>query len=152
MQDKSPVRRMSNTTVAQAVRWVRSQVRGVPAPTLIWTLIACSTVICLLQGLQNRSKHKSVSSQSDHVPDSSSDLCGKSDEQQEAEEEEGEEGEEEEEEGEDDEDELDEGEAEEKDTVGDDEQDEEQEEEEKIKRWEKMQVIDVVDWSDHWPS
>ncbi|XP_036962352.1 lipase maturation factor 2a [Acanthopagrus latus] len=119
LKDKSPVRRMSNTTVAQAVRWVRSQVRGVPAPTLIWTLIACSTIICLLQGLQNRSKHKTVSSQSDHVPDSSSDLCGESDEQQAAEEEEKE-----------GEDEGDEGEAEEKDTVGDHEQDEEQEEEE----------------------
>lgn len=152
VQDKSPVRRMSNTTVAQAVRWVRSQVRGVPAPTLIWTLIACSTIICLLQGLQNRSRHKTVSSQSDHVPDGASDLCGKSDEQQAAEEEEGEDDEDEgEEEGEDDEDEVDEGEAEEKETVGDDEQDEEQEEEE-IKRWEKTQVIDVVDWSDHWPS
>ena len=149
MQDKSPVRRMSNTTVAQAVRWVRSQVRGVPAPTLIWTLIACSTIICLLQGLQNRSKHKTVSSQSDHVPDSSSDLCGESDEQQAAEEEE--------KEGEDEGDEGDEGEAEEKDTVGDHEQDEEQEEEEEeeeeeIKRWEKKQVIDAVDWSDHRPS
>uniref|UniRef100_A0A671VLU4 Lipase maturation factor n=1 Tax=Sparus aurata TaxID=8175 RepID=A0A671VLU4_SPAAU len=74
LKDKSPVRRMSNTTVAQAVRWVRSQVRGVPAPTLIWTLIACSTIICLLQGLQNRSRHKTVSSQSDHVPDGASDL------------------------------------------------------------------------------
>ncbi|KAM8751084.1 lipase maturation factor 2a [Acanthopagrus schlegelii] len=132
LKDKAPVRRMSNTTVAQAVRWVRSQVRGVPAPTLIWTLIACSTIICLLQGLQNRSKHKTVSNQSDHVPDSSSDLCGESDEQQAAEEEEGEKEEEEEKEGEDDEDEGDEGEAEEKDTVGDHEQDEEEEEE--IKR------------------
>uniref|UniRef100_A0A671VTN3 Lipase maturation factor n=1 Tax=Sparus aurata TaxID=8175 RepID=A0A671VTN3_SPAAU len=100
LKDKSPVRRMSNTTVAQAVRWV----------------------------------HKTVSSQSDHVPDGASDLCGKSDEQQAAEEEEGEDDEDEgEEEGEDDEDEVDEGEAEEKETVGDDEQDEEQEEEE-IKR------------------
>uniref|UniRef100_A0A669EPB3 Lipase maturation factor n=1 Tax=Oreochromis niloticus TaxID=8128 RepID=A0A669EPB3_ORENI len=40
LKDKSPPRRLSNTTVAQAVRWVRSQVRGVPAHTLIWTLIA----------------------------------------------------------------------------------------------------------------
>lgn len=40
---------MSNAAVARAVRWVRSQVRGVPAPTLIWTILACSATICFLR-------------------------------------------------------------------------------------------------------
>ncbi|XP_075875490.1 lipase maturation factor 2a isoform X2 [Nelusetta ayraudi] len=45
-------RRVSNAAVARAVRWVRSQVRGVPAPTLIWTILACSATICLLRASQ----------------------------------------------------------------------------------------------------
>nr|XP_020470053.1 lipase maturation factor 2 isoform X2 [Monopterus albus] len=58
LKDKSPPRRMSNTTVVRVVRWVRSQVRGVPAHILIWTLIACSSTLCLLWGLRSRSKHR----------------------------------------------------------------------------------------------
>uniref|UniRef100_A0A3B3BJP9 Lipase maturation factor n=1 Tax=Oryzias melastigma TaxID=30732 RepID=A0A3B3BJP9_ORYME len=60
LKDKSSSRRLSNSTVAQAVRWVRPQVRGVPAHTLIWTLIACSATFCLLQGLRNRNQRVSV--------------------------------------------------------------------------------------------
>lgn len=89
---------MSNTTVAQVVRWVRSQVRGVPAHTLIWTLIACSATFCLLQGLRNKNKaavrpsdaHKATATDhTEHLAEaSSSDQHGKSDEQQADEEEE----------------------------------------------------------------
>ncbi|XP_014900225.1 lipase maturation factor 2a [Poecilia latipinna] len=57
LKDKSASRRVSNTAVAQAVRWVRAQVRGVPAHTLIWTLLACSATFCLLQGLRNKNRH-----------------------------------------------------------------------------------------------
>ncbi|KAK5606594.1 hypothetical protein CRENBAI_018133 [Crenichthys baileyi] len=57
LKDKSAPRRVSNATVAQAVRWVRSQVRGVPAHTLIWTLIACCATFCLLPGLRSKKKH-----------------------------------------------------------------------------------------------
>ncbi|XP_017261659.1 lipase maturation factor 2a [Kryptolebias marmoratus] len=56
LKDKSSPRRVSNTTVAQVVRWVRSQVRGVPTPALIWTLIACSATFCLLRGLHAKKK------------------------------------------------------------------------------------------------
>uniref|UniRef100_A0A8P4GLV8 Lipase maturation factor n=1 Tax=Dicentrarchus labrax TaxID=13489 RepID=A0A8P4GLV8_DICLA len=124
LKDKAPPRRISNTTVAQAVRWVRSQVRGVPAPILIWTLIVCSTTLCLLLGLQNRSKCTTLSDHTENLPDSS-DHCGKSGEQQAVEEEE------EAEDGEGSEDEVEEGEGEEKDTVGDEEEDEAQEKEER---------------------
>lgn len=115
LKDKSPPRRTSNATIAQAIRWVRSQVRGVPVHVLIWTLIACSATLCLLQGLQNRSKHTepaaheasvTVSNHTETEPDS------KSDEQQAAEEE-------------DSEDEVEEGEGEEKSNVTDDEEEEE---------------------------
>ncbi|MEQ2221595.1 hypothetical protein ILYODFUR_017445 [Ilyodon furcidens] len=57
LKDKSAPRRVSNATVAQAVRWVRTQVRGVPAHTLIWTLIACCATFCLLPGLRSKNKH-----------------------------------------------------------------------------------------------
>ncbi|XP_005802101.1 lipase maturation factor 2 isoform X2 [Xiphophorus maculatus] len=57
LKDKSASRRVSNTSVAQAVRRVRAQVRGVPAHTLIWTLIACSATFCLLQGLRGKNRH-----------------------------------------------------------------------------------------------
>ncbi|KAM9854613.1 lipase maturation factor 2a [Aulostomus maculatus] len=57
LKDKSPPRRSPNNTVASAVRWMRSQVRGVPAPILIWTLIGCSATICLLLGSRNKRKH-----------------------------------------------------------------------------------------------
>lgn len=83
---------MSNTTVAQAVRWVRSQVRGLPAHTLIWTLIACSATFCLLQGLRHKNKdaekplnaHKATATdRTENAADgSSSDHHEKSDEQQ----------------------------------------------------------------------
>lgn len=54
LKDKTAPRRVSNTAVFQAVRWVRSQTRGVPAHTLIWTFIACSAMFCLLQGLLSK--------------------------------------------------------------------------------------------------
>ena len=117
---------MPNTTVAQTVRWVRSQVRGVPTHILIWTLIASSVTLCLLQGLQNRNKHTErtpltyMAAGNDHrdnVPDDSSDHCGKSDEQQTAEEEE------KKEDGQDSEDEVEEGGGEEKEDACDDEED-----------------------------
>ncbi|KAM4618940.1 lipase maturation factor 2a [Polymixia lowei] len=57
LKDKSNPRRVSNSTIPWAVRWVRSQVSGVPAPVLIWSLLACSAILCLLKGLQNTSKH-----------------------------------------------------------------------------------------------
>jgi len=133
LQDKSPPRRPSNTTVAQAVRWVRSQARGVPTHKFIWTLIACSATLCLLQGLQHRNDHPertpltqeaAVNKYTENVPEGSVDHSGKPDKRQTTEKEE-----EEEEEEEDDDDDLEgsedemEGKREEKDTVADDEED-----------------------------
>lgn len=136
LKDKSPTR-MSNTSVAQAVRWVRSQVRGVPAHTLIWTVLVCSATICLLQGLQKRKKQVTVSKGTENVPDCSSDQCEESDEQKAAEDEEEEEKENDEEESED---EVEEDEGEEKNTVGDEEDEalEGQEEEEDRKERESL--------------
>ncbi|XP_056273428.1 lipase maturation factor 2a [Pseudoliparis swirei] len=133
LKDKSPPRRPSNTTVAQAVRWVRSQARGVPTHKFIWTLIACSATLCLLQGLQHRNDHPertpltqeaAVNKYTENVPEGSVDHSGKPDKRQTTEKEE-----EEEEEEEDDDDDLEgsedemEGKREEKDTVADDEED-----------------------------
>ncbi|KAM6936764.1 lipase maturation factor 2a [Xenentodon cancila] len=98
LKDKSTPRRVSNKSVAQVVRWVRSQVKGVPAHTLIWTLVACSTTVCLLLGLRGRNGHtgrtlhieKTAASTSDltqQVTDGSSDRQ-ETDEQQAKEEEE----------------------------------------------------------------
>lgn len=78
---------MSNTSVARTVRWVRSQVRGVPTHTLIWTIIGCSATICLLQLLQG----KKGGSPADHHPEKKLEGCPDScqrSEQQAAEEEE----------------------------------------------------------------
>ncbi|XP_027128855.1 lipase maturation factor 2a isoform X1 [Larimichthys crocea] len=121
LKDKSPAR-LSNKPLAQAVRWVRSQVRGVPAHILIWTLMGCGVMFCLLQGLQSRKKCTTVSDHAENVPDGSSDHCGKSGEHQAAKEVE-------EEDGEGSEDEVEQGEGEEKDTVGDDKEDEAQDDE-----------------------
>lgn len=54
VQDKKPPRRTANTKVAVALSWMRSQIRGVPAPVLIWTLTACSATLCLLLGLRTK--------------------------------------------------------------------------------------------------
>ncbi|KAG7250199.1 hypothetical protein CRUP_036645, partial [Coryphaenoides rupestris] len=51
--DKSTPRRTSNGTVPQAVRWMRSQVRGHSAPVLIWSLVACSVALWLLRALRH---------------------------------------------------------------------------------------------------
>ncbi|XP_037307849.2 lipase maturation factor 2a [Pungitius pungitius] len=91
LKDKSAPRRKSNTTVAKAVRWVRSQARGVPTEVLIWTLIACSATLCLLQAFQNRNKHpertpltQEVAGKNDteNLPEGSADHSGESVEQQ----------------------------------------------------------------------
>ncbi|XP_020483275.2 lipase maturation factor 2a [Labrus bergylta] len=93
LKDKSPPR-MSNNAVAQGVRWIRSQVRGVPAHTLIWSLIACSATLCLLLGLQNGNKSTRKTplppeaDRTEHVADGSSACCGESEERQRAEDEE----------------------------------------------------------------
>ncbi|KAM7002264.1 lipase maturation factor 2a [Tautogolabrus adspersus] len=128
LKDKSPPR-MSNNAVAKAVRWIRSQVRGVPAHTLIWTLIACSATLCLLLGLLSGNKctrNTPLPPEADHtenVPDGSSACCGESDEQQRAEDEE--DGKESEDEVEEEEEE--EGYGEEKVSAGDEEEEEEEE-------------------------
>ncbi|XP_070687148.1 lipase maturation factor 2a [Pempheris klunzingeri] len=119
LKDKSPPRRTRNTTVAQVVRWVRSQVGGVPAHILIWTLIGCSVTLCLLQRLLNRDK-RTERILLENVPDGPLDHCGKSDEQEAAEEEE---------DGKECEDEVEDGEREEKDTETQEEEEEEEEEE-----------------------
>lgn len=124
LKDKSPPRRLSNSAAAQAVRWMRSQVRGVPAPTLIWTLIACSATFCLLQGLRSRDDctaktsltHEADALKSDHT-ENVSDDCEKSDEQQ---------AKEEEHDGANSEDEVEEDEIEERDAVSDEEEEEEE--------------------------
>ncbi|KAF3854755.1 hypothetical protein F7725_022810 [Dissostichus mawsoni] len=137
LKDKSPPRRLPNTPVAKAVRWVRSQVRGVPAPMLIWTLIACSATLCLLHGLQSRNKHtettagtqkEATTDQTANAPDSAPETGGKSDEEQEAEEEE----EDDDDDGGDCEDEVEDCEGEEKDPVGDDKEEEDGMETEEI--------------------
>ncbi|XP_008310096.1 lipase maturation factor 2a [Cynoglossus semilaevis] len=56
LNDKSTPHQTSNKVIAQGVRWVRSQVRGVPAPILIWTLIACSVTFSLIRGLLNMTR------------------------------------------------------------------------------------------------
>ena len=120
---------MSKRAVAQAVRWVRSQVRGVPAHILIWTLIACSATLCLFQGLLNGKKetpltHEAAATVNDHT--------GNSDDHKEEDEEEHSEDEEEEKDHVGDEEEEKDrvgDEEEEKDRVGDDEEGEEEEEE-----------------------
>lgn len=70
---------------------MRSQVRGVPAHTLIWTLIACSATFCLLQGLRHKNKdaekpsdaHKATATDlTENAADGSSDHHEKSDELQ----------------------------------------------------------------------
>ncbi|TMS05773.1 Lipase maturation factor 2 [Larimichthys crocea] len=134
LKDKSPAR-LSNKPLAQAVRWVRSQVRGVPAHILIWTLMGCGVMFCLLQGLQSRKKCTTVSDHAENVPDGSSDHCGKSGEHQAAKEVE-------EEDGEGSEDEVEQGEGEEKDTVGDDKEDEAQDDEdEREEEDEKTEIV-----------
>ncbi|XP_062276716.1 lipase maturation factor 2a [Scomber scombrus] len=126
LKDKLPPR-TAKTTVARAMRWVRSQVRGVPSEVLIWTLIACSATFCLLKGLRNGRKYtepkanasETANNHTETTHDGTSDHLGKSDEQQ-AEEEEGVNGE-------DSEDEVEEGETGEKGKVTDDEENEEEE-------------------------
>ncbi|KAG8012615.1 Lipase maturation factor 2 [Nibea albiflora] len=133
LKDKLPAnRRVSNKPVAVAVRWVRSQVRGVPAHILIWTLMGCGITICLLQGLQSRKKCTTVSDHAENVPDGSSDHCGKSGDPQAAKEVE-------EEDGEGSEDEVEQGKGEETDTEKEDEaQDEEEDEEEEDEKTENV--------------
>eukprot|EP00063_Salmo_salar_P005631 XP_013980466.1 PREDICTED: lipase maturation factor 2 isoform X2 [Salmo salar] len=52
LKDKSLPRHVSEAAVPQVVKWVRSQVRGVSAPLLLWSLLFCSVALCLLRGLQ----------------------------------------------------------------------------------------------------
>ncbi|XP_062317677.1 lipase maturation factor 2a isoform X1 [Osmerus eperlanus] len=81
LKDRSPPWRVPEAPLAQAVRWVRSQVRGVSAPLLLWSLFACSATICLLRGLRHSCatthKHKPTATNSDHtdtIPDGNSSL------------------------------------------------------------------------------
>lgn len=60
LKDTAPPRRASKAKLARAVRWARSQVRGVPAPLILWTLTGGSALFCLLRGLMQRSKHRTV--------------------------------------------------------------------------------------------
>ncbi|KAM8891710.1 lipase maturation factor 2a [Spinachia spinachia] len=135
LKDKSAPRRKSNTTVAKAVRWVRSQARGVPTDILIWTLIACSATLSLLQACLNRNKHPEGTpltqeaagkNDTENRPEGSAEHSGKSVEQQilekDAEEEEEEEEEEDEKEHGDDSDDGEEGKGEPRNTVADDEE------------------------------
>lgn len=58
LKDNAPSRRASKAKMARAVRWARSQVRGVPAPLILWTLIGGSALFCLLKGVTQRSRHR----------------------------------------------------------------------------------------------
>uniref|UniRef100_A0A672IK43 Lipase maturation factor n=1 Tax=Salarias fasciatus TaxID=181472 RepID=A0A672IK43_SALFA len=116
LKDKSAPRRLSNSSTARAVRWVRSQVDGFSGHTIVWTLLACSATFCLLQGLFSRKKLGKPTSVTPEVADTEDDgsesgadetldSCGMSEQQQEEEAEEEKDGtqdeeEEEEEEGE----------------------------------------------------
>ncbi|KAM9754422.1 lipase maturation factor 2a [Menidia menidia] len=117
LKDKSAPRRVSSTGVAKVMRWVRSQIRGVPAHTLIWTLMACSATFCLLQGLRKGDKRRN--DQKQDVPKGSAEHPKEVDE------------EEEEKEGGKSEEELEEEELEERDTVSDDDEEEEEENEDR---------------------
>ncbi|XP_077566646.1 lipase maturation factor 2a [Stigmatopora nigra] len=70
LKDKSAPRPKPKSAVARAVRWVRAQVTGIPAPVLIWTLIGCSATLCLLLALPRRQKlSKDISDQKDPLTD-----------------------------------------------------------------------------------
>ncbi|XP_054633434.1 lipase maturation factor 2a [Dunckerocampus dactyliophorus] len=90
LKDKSPPRRRSNSSIAHAMRWVRAQVTGVPAPVLIWTLIGCSVTLCLLQALTKRqmandSEQASDLKDEEYLGTSSRRKTGDEDEEQEEE-------------------------------------------------------------------
>ncbi|XP_062316787.1 lipase maturation factor 2-like [Osmerus eperlanus] len=96
LKDRSPPRRVPEAPLAQAVRWVRSQVRGVSAPLLLWSLFACSATICLLRGLRHSCatthKHKPTATNSDHtdtIHDGNSSLEEEEEHQEEEKEDEG---------------------------------------------------------------
>ena len=55
------------------MKWVRSQIRGVPAHSLIWTLVACSATFSLLQGLRNRNRNTEQTSHTHKAAISGSD-------------------------------------------------------------------------------
>lgn len=55
--------------------------RGVPAPTLIWTVIGCSATVCLLQLFQNQKRGSTGSQRTDKTPGGSSDHCKKPEQQ-----------------------------------------------------------------------
>ncbi|KAJ8003120.1 hypothetical protein DPEC_G00166070 [Dallia pectoralis] len=52
LKDKPSRQLVSMTTAALVVRWVRTQVKGLWAPLLLWSLLFCSLTLCLLRGLQ----------------------------------------------------------------------------------------------------
>lgn len=129
LKDKSSPRRLSNSSVVQAVRWLRSQVQGFAAHTVVWTLVACSATFCLLQAVFNKKKvtqrtsvapeaGKTEDCSAESGEDEASDTCVTSDEQKEEEEEDEEE------------------EAEEKDVAEDEEEqhDEEEDDEEMLEK------------------
>lgn len=70
LQNKAP-RRVSNVAIARLVRWLRARVRGVPAPVLIWTILACSATFCLLQASRKAKTktHEAASSGEKTAPD-----------------------------------------------------------------------------------
>lgn len=78
--------------MAQAVRWLRSQVRGVPAHTLIWTLVVCSATVSLLLGLQRGDKGGTAG---ERLPDGPAEELPVAEEEREEKEEKGDDGEEE---------------------------------------------------------
>uniref|UniRef100_A0A8C5DUB9 Lipase maturation factor n=1 Tax=Gouania willdenowi TaxID=441366 RepID=A0A8C5DUB9_GOUWI len=57
LKDKLPPRHPSNNTVVQLLSWTRSQVKGIPAHTIIWAMLACSATWCFLMGLISNRKH-----------------------------------------------------------------------------------------------
>uniref|UniRef100_A0A8C5DWQ3 Lipase maturation factor n=1 Tax=Gouania willdenowi TaxID=441366 RepID=A0A8C5DWQ3_GOUWI len=60
LKDKLPPRHPSNNTVVQLLSWTRSQVKGIPAHTIIWTMLACSATWCFLMGLISNKNHTAV--------------------------------------------------------------------------------------------
>ncbi|KAK7892152.1 hypothetical protein WMY93_024115 [Mugilogobius chulae] len=72
LKDSSPPRRASKAKLVHAVRWVRSQVQGVPAPLIVWTLIGSSIFFCLLRTMQFSRRHRI--SQTDEVKLTASEL------------------------------------------------------------------------------
>lgn len=75
LKDNAPSRRVSKSKVARAVRWVRSQVRGVSAPLILWTLIGGSALFCLLRVMTRRSQTRTAPPPQETTSENTEEKC-----------------------------------------------------------------------------